>query len=165
MLSSYGSVTTEAMFRSVRRKQECPYQVISMRPPRTKSIILDGMLRPEAVDAPLHLTPLELGTGRAASSSAPDGTTHWRLSLSASSQYADAQLDDYHELARRALPWSPPVRLTLSARTSTRYPSGTFGFGFWNDPFSFGVGARGAGGRFPHAPPTALICYASAHLP
>ena len=53
------------------------------------------------------------------------------------------------------------MRLSLSARTSTRYPSGTFGFGFWNDPFSFGFGARGAGRRFPQAPQTAWFFYAS----
>jgi len=119
------------------------------------------MSRPAAVDASLHLTPLELGTGRAESSIASNGTTQWRLSLSASKRYADAQLDDYRRLARRDLPWSPPVRLSLSARTSTLCPSGTFGFGFWNDPFSFGFGARGAARRFPQAPQTAWFFYAS----
>ena len=119
------------------------------------------MSRPAAIDAPLHLTPLELGTGRAEFSIASNGTTQWRLSLSASRRYADAQLDDYRKLARRALPWSPPVRLSLSARTSTLCPLGTFGFGFWNDPFSFGFGARGAARRFPQTPQSAWFFYAS----
>ncbi|MCX6026624.1 MAG: hypothetical protein NTY23_10280 [Chloroflexi bacterium] len=132
-----------------------------MRPPRNKSIILDGMLRPAAVEVPVHLSPLELGTGRAEPATASNETIQWRLSLSASRRYADAQLDDYRELARRALPWSPPVRLCLSAHTSTPRPSGTFGFGFWNDPFSFGFGTRGAARRLPQTPQTAWFFYAS----
>jgi hypothetical protein len=132
-----------------------------MRPPRLKSIILDGMSRPAAVEAPLHLSPLEFGTGRVESSAAPNAETRWHLSLSASNRYADAQLDDYRDLARRDMHWAPPVRLALSARTSSPFPPGTFGFGFWNDPFSLGLGVRGAARRWPQTPQTAWFFYAS----
>lgn len=109
----------------------------------------------------MHLAPLELGEARVESSTAANGETRWRLSLSASRRYADAQLDDYRGAARRDMPWAPPVRLTLSARTSSPHPSGTFGFGFWNDPFSLGLGVRGAARRWPQTPQTAWFFYAS----
>ncbi|MGD2176837.1 MAG: hypothetical protein PVG71_03345 [Anaerolineae bacterium] len=58
-----------------------------------------------------------------------------------SSEYTNAQIDDYQDLPRRRLPWRPPLNLTVRARFS--HPSGdgpmglsgTAGFGFWNDPF------------------------------
>ena len=61
-------------------------------------------------------------------------------------QYADAQIDDYGELARSKFPWKPPLKLTVCARSSlpaamkmedsTNVLCGTAGFGFWNYPFS-----------------------------
>lgn len=71
-------------------------------------------------------------------------------------RYADAQIDDYDHLPRRAFPWRPPLRLEVRARAShPQHPSGapntaspdanppadatlrgTAGFGFWNYPFS-----------------------------
>jgi hypothetical protein len=58
--------------------------------------------------------------------------------------YADAQIDDYQHLPRKAFPWQPPLRMEVVARAShphTGSPSstllqGTAGFGFWNHPFS-----------------------------
>ncbi|MBN2469433.1 MAG: hypothetical protein JXN59_01820 [Anaerolineae bacterium] len=54
-----------------------------------------------------------------------------------SGTYADAQVSDYHGLARREFPWQPPLRLTLRAQASSpaQQLQGTAGFGFWNDPF------------------------------
>src|SRR5579883_929779 len=63
-------------------------------------------------------------------------------------QYADAQIDDYDSLPRRAFPWRPPLIMEVRARSS--HPAatagsdaenhdilrGTAGFGFWNYPFS-----------------------------
>ena len=51
--------------------------------------------------------------------------------------YTNAQLDDYHGLARRDYPWRPPLRLHVRARFSHGADRlrGTAGFGFWNDPF------------------------------
>ena len=58
--------------------------------------------------------------------------------------YADAQLDDHHGLRRSRFPNAPPARLTLRARASHPQPSGTLGFGFWNDPFSLSGGVLAA---------------------
>ncbi len=54
-----------------------------------------------------------------------------------SSQYTNAQIDDYQRLSRRRFPWHPPLQLTVRARFSHEEGSlsGTAGFGFWNDPF------------------------------
>jgi len=51
-------------------------------------------------------------------------------------RYADAQLDDYHAQGRHRFLYSPPLTLTLRVRASHAAPTGTLGFGFWNDPFS-----------------------------
>jgi hypothetical protein len=64
--------------------------------------------------------------------------------------YANAQMDDYQNLPRRQFKWKPPVALKLRARSSTSEPRGTLGFGFWNDPFSFGQ--AGASRRLPALP-------------
>lgn len=85
-----------------------------------------------------------------------------RLSLpSSSSQYCDSQLDDYQQLARNAFKWTPPVRLVIQARTSHAKPSGTLGFGFWNDPFTMSLGQGGAGRRLPAPPQTLWFFYGS----
>jgi hypothetical protein len=51
--------------------------------------------------------------------------------------YADAQIDDYSDRARRRFPWQPAVELRLQARFSheSGVLLGTAGFGFWNSPF------------------------------
>jgi hypothetical protein len=58
-------------------------------------------------------------------------------------QYTDAQIDDYQSLARRNFLWQPPLRMTVRARFSHAANTlrGTAGFGFWNDPFMM-TGAR-----------------------
>lgn len=61
---------------------------------------------------------------------------HWQLSIEADgTAYTNAQLDDYHLLPRSRYPWRPPLRLTLQARI-TGDCRGTYGFGFWNAPYS-----------------------------
>ncbi len=75
--------------------------------------------------------------------------------------YADAQLDDYHTKPRSHFPWSPPVRVSLRARASHPQPSGTLGFGFWNDPFTISLGQGGAARRLPAAPQTVWFFYGS----
>ena len=78
--------------------------------------------------------------------------------------YADAQLDDTQNIPRSRLPWRPPLRLSLRARTSIPDPLGTFGFGFWNDPFSLSLGMGGAVRHFPSAPQCAWFFYGSPPL-
>lgn len=75
--------------------------------------------------------------------------------------YRLAQLDDYSSLARKAFPWQPPLILRLQARVSDLAIPGTWGFGFWNDPFSFSLGLGGGSRRFPALPNAAWFFFAS----
>ncbi len=74
----------------------------------------------------------------------------WLLTLPAGCRrYCLAQLDDYGHLPRRRYPWRPPVVLSLEARMTGAAAAGTWGFGFWNDPFP---GLGGAANRLPAFP-------------
>ncbi|NJC98481.1 MAG: hypothetical protein C3F07_12460 [Anaerolineales bacterium] len=75
-------------------------------------------------------------------------------------KYRVAQLDDYAQLIRRRFPHrrkqapSHPLgtTLSLSARTSSNSLPGTWGFGFWNDPFGLSIGYGGKPFRLPALP-------------
>jgi hypothetical protein len=123
------------------------------------------------------LSPLEIGSGnvqsapehiaesdplRSGANPAPGDLV--RLQLSPTKGYADAQLDDTHSLGRKAFRWRPPLRFSVRARTSLQEPRGTFGFGFWNDPFSISMGMGGAGRKLPAAPQCAWFFYGSPPL-
>lgn len=73
------------------------------------------------------------------------------------SQYSNAQIDDYQGLARRNFVWRPPVHLQVTARFSHSAGSlaGTAGFGFWNDPFLM------TGTRWPTLPKALWFFYSS----
>lgn len=88
----------------------------------------------------------------------------WRLEIPAGAggRYRLAQLDDYAQLARQAFPWRPPVTLEIHARASHAAIPGTWGFGFWNDPFSFSIGFGGSR-RLPALPNAAWFFFASPH--
>jgi hypothetical protein len=104
-----------------------------------------------------HLEPLELGGGQV--EAMPSG---WRMKLPPiRTGYADAQLDDYQPLKRSEFRWRPQLRMTLRARARPAAPSGTLGFGFWNDPFSLSLGQGGAARRLPAAPQAAWFFYGS----
>lgn len=88
----------------------------------------------------------------------------WRLWISAgpAGRYRLAQLDDYADKPRRAFPWQPPCHLEIRARASSPEAiPGTWGFGFWNDPFSLSLGLKGGTRRFPALPNTAWYFFAS----
>ncbi len=87
----------------------------------------------------------------------------WELGLAESdgTDYQVAQLDDYTGLSRRAFPWRAPVELQLRARISASDFLGTWGFGWWNDPFSVGLGLRGTTRRLPTLPNAAWFFHAS----
>lgn len=87
----------------------------------------------------------------------------WRLSLPADGgdRYRLGQLDDYHRQPRSRLPWQAPVCLEVAARLSSTDAPGTWGFGFWNDPFSVSLGLGGMGRRLPALPNCAWFFYAS----
>jgi len=87
----------------------------------------------------------------------------WRLSLRAgkAGTYRWAQLDDYLHLTRSAFLWRPPLTMEILARVSTSFVPGTWGFGFWNDPFNASAGIGGTGRRLPALPNCAWFFYAS----
>lgn len=77
-------------------------------------------------------------------------------------RYCLAQLDDYMHLPRHRFPHQPPVILQLEARTSSKDAlRGTWGFGFWNDPYSLGFGAGGMSRLMPILPNAAWFFYGS----
>ncbi len=86
----------------------------------------------------------------------------WLLEIppGSASKYRLAQLVDYKGLSRGNFPWKPPLNLNLKARASTQVTPGTWGFGFWNDPFGMAL-VKGAEVRFPTLPNTAWFFFAS----
>lgn len=91
-----------------------------------------------------------------------EGSNQWRLWIPGgpSGTYRCAQLDDYMLLKRSSFPWQPPVSLELRARVSCPDLNGTWGFGFWNDPFSMSFGTARRAVRFPALPNTAWFFFA-----
>lgn len=96
----------------------------------------------------------------------------WRLSIPAGEQgprgemaavYRLAELEDYGDLQRKDLLHRPPLRLRLRARASAADLPGTWGFGWWNDPFSLSLGLGGGARRFPALPNAAWFFFASRH--
>jgi hypothetical protein len=77
------------------------------------------------------------------------------------SRYRLAQLDDYSKLQRGNFLWKPPTTLNLRARVSSQNIPGTWGFGFWNDPFIFLTGPGGMIRPFPVFPNAAWYFFAS----
>jgi hypothetical protein len=76
-------------------------------------------------------------------------------------KYALAQMDDYMGLSRRKFPHQPPIKLTLEAKVTATEHLGTWGFGFWNDPFSFGINREKLSVGLPVLPNAAWFFYAS----
>lgn len=91
------------------------------------------------------------------------GEQSWRLNAPPGPEggYRWAQLDDYLQRSRRSFLWRPPVELDLRARVSSPDIPGTWGFGFWNDPFTASIGLGGMARRTPALPNTAWYFYAS----
>ena len=99
----------------------------------------------------------------------------WRLQIPAgeAGAYRLAQLDDYAALPRSRFPLKTPASLSLRCRVSesalTPGPSpsgrgglpGTWGFGFWNDPFAFSFGLQGTAQRLPVLPNACWFFHAS----
>jgi hypothetical protein len=91
------------------------------------------------------------------------GDHHWKLTMPEGLRgpYRWAQIDDHLHCKRSELPWQPPVRLELRARVSSPDIRGTWGFGFWNDPFSMSFRVGGAAQRLPALPNAAWFFNAS----
>jgi hypothetical protein len=93
------------------------------------------------------------------------GEASWHLEIPANANcgYRLAQLDDHGNLPRGNFPWQPPLRLSLQARASTQMIPGTWGFGLWNDPFSFLLAFNRLVPRLPTLPQAAWFFHASSH--
>lgn len=87
----------------------------------------------------------------------------WHLEIPSGlkGRYRLAQLDDYARLSRDDFPWHPPLRLSLQARASRPDIAGTWGFGFWNDPFSLSLGFGGGTRHMPALPSAVWYFFAS----
>ncbi len=87
----------------------------------------------------------------------------WQLTIpeGRSGSYRLAQMDDQLGRKRSAYSWKPPVRLSLRARASHEAAPGTWGFGFWNDPYGFSFGPGESFPRLPALPQTAWFFSAS----
>lgn len=90
-----------------------------------------------------------------------DGTTILAIPASNEDHYHLAQLDDYLHQKRNNFNWQPPVTLSLEARITNSNHRGTWGFGFWNDPFSAALGIGGSRMRLPVLPNCAWFFHAS----
>ncbi len=88
---------------------------------------------------------------------------HFRLSIPGgpAGEYRLAQLDDYSQSGRGQLDWHTPCSLNLKARVSQNDMRGTWGFGFWNDPFVASLGLGGMARRLPALPNAAWFFHAS----
>ncbi len=91
------------------------------------------------------------------------GENNWRLEIPAGKNhhYRLAQLDDHSMNRRSSFPWRAPLSFSLQARVSAENLPGTWGFGLWNDPFSFLLGYEGVVLRLPALPDAAWFFHAS----
>jgi hypothetical protein len=91
------------------------------------------------------------------------GASSWRLEIPAGppGRYRLAQVDDYAQSKRGEFPWAPPLQFQLDAKISTAANPGTWGFGFWNDPFSLSLGLGGGTRRLPALPNAAWFFFSS----
>jgi hypothetical protein len=82
-----------------------------------------------------------------------EDSSHYLLSIPSgkANEYRLAQLSDYALLPRRKFPHTS-LTLSLSARVSSNYIPGTWGFGLWNDPFGMSLGFGGRPFRVPALP-------------
>ncbi len=88
----------------------------------------------------------------------------WRLAIPGGNadSYRLAQLDDYGHLPRSKFLHTDSTALTLSCRISEPNLPGTWGFGFWNDPFTVSLGLGGMSRRLPALPNACWFFHASA---
>jgi hypothetical protein len=115
-------------------------------------------LKPKYQSKTLNLTP-RIASGGSVQNSADD----WQLKIpsTAGGKYTLSQLDDYAMLPRSRMRWSPPTSLSLRTKNSTANLPGTWGFGFWNDPFNFSLSLGGMARRLPALPNAAWFFYSS----
>jgi len=90
-----------------------------------------------------------------------NGVQHLEIPASSRGAYRLAQLDDHGTGRKQGFPWQPPLTLSLQARVSSQSLPGTWGFGYWNDPFSKLLASAGTARRFPTLPQAVWFFHAS----
>ena len=100
-------------------------------------------------------------TARAEVLNKNDGFVKLMILPGLTGNYRLAQLDDGTSRLRSHFNWQSPLTLSLRARVSADEIPGTWGFGFWNDPFSLSLGLGGGTRRFPAPPNVAWFFFAS----
>jgi hypothetical protein len=85
----------------------------------------------------------------------------FEIPAGAAGSYRLAQLDDYATLPRNRFTLNAPTTLSLRCRVSAANLPGTWGFGFWNDPFSISLGLQGTAQRLPTLPNAGWFFHAS----
>lgn len=90
-------------------------------------------------------------------------SSHYLLSIPSgkADRYRLSQIDDYAKTKRSRFPLRYPLTLSLSARASSEFIPGTWGFGLWNDPFGLSLGFGGNPFRLPALPNAAWFFGAS----
>jgi hypothetical protein len=81
-------------------------------------------------------TTLTLGAKR---SVLADGTCRLQIPAGPAGRYRLAQLDDYNDLPRKEFPWKRACSLQVQMRASADQIPGTWGVGFWNNPFGLAI--------------------------
>lgn len=96
--------------------------------------------------------------------SAPqEGTLRLRIPAGPAGRYRLAQLDDYSHLPRKDFLWQPGTSLHVQMRASENQIPGTWGIGFWNNPFGMAILTRVEMLRLPALPESAWFFFASPH--
>jgi hypothetical protein len=112
----------------------------------------------------MHYSPPTLDISKSASARVEqleDSTWHLEIPAAGRFGYRLAELDDHGLLRRQNFPWNPPLSLSLQARVSSQGLPGTWGFGWWNDPFSFMMAYNKVVPRLPTLPQAAWFFHAS----
>jgi hypothetical protein len=90
-----------------------------------------------------------------------ENTWHFEIPPGPQGKYRGAQLEDYDSLSRAQFAWGSSLTMSLQARVSAPDIPGTWGFGLWNDPFSFSLGFGGGDRQLPALPNAAWFFFAS----
>jgi hypothetical protein len=112
----------------------------------------------------MHYSPPTLDISKSSSASVAqleDGSWHLEIPSAGRLGYRLAELDDHGSRRRQNFPWVPPLSLSLQARVSAQGLPGTWGFGWWNDPFSFMLAYNKVVPRLPTLPQAAWFFHAS----
>jgi hypothetical protein len=90
------------------------------------------------------------------------GTLRLQIPAGPAGRYRLAQLDDYSGMPRKSFPWHPGSGLQVQMRASSTTSPGTWGIGFWNNPFGLAILTGVERLRLPVLPQAAWYFFASA---